>query len=309
MKQKDLREEDPGLLFGGKTDQSFSKNQYLKCFFPEAFFLQKGLILFNDDTFVLPVFMSQLLEKIDKKNLPRHIAIIMDGNGRWAKEKGEDRLFGHFHGVESVRNIVEGCAELGIEYLTLYAFSTENWDRPEYEVVGLMELLVSTIRKEVESLDKNDIRLHVIGDMSMLPDYARKELNEALEITKDNKSLNLIMALSYSGRWELLNAVKNIAFEVKQGRLNVEGIDQDTLQQYLCTSGFPDPELMIRTSGEYRISNFLLYQLAYAELYFTNVRWPDFRKENLYEAILDYQNRERRFGKTSEQVDEKAVSQ
>jgi len=272
------------------------------------FFLQKGLILFNDNTFVLPVFMSQLLEKIDKKRLPSHIAIIMDGNGRWAKEKGEDRLFGHFHGVESVRNIVEGCAELGIGYLTLYAFSTENWDRPEYEVVGLMELLVSTIRKEVESLDKNNIRLHVIGDMSMLPDYARKELNEALEITKDNKGLNLIMALSYSGRWELLNAVKNIAFEVKQDRLNVEEIDQDTLQQYLCTSGFPDPELMIRTSGEYRISNFLLYQLAYAELYFTNVRWPDFRKENLYEAILDYQNRERRFGKTSEQVDEKEVS-
>ena len=246
--------------------------------------------------------MSELLDKIDKEKLPRHIAIIMDGNGRWAKEKGEDRLFGHFHGVESVRNIVEGCAELGIEYLTLYAFSTENWDRPEYEVVGLMELLVSTIRKEVESLDKNNIRLHVIGDMNMLPEYAKNELNEALDITKDNTGLNLIMALSYSGRWELLNAVKSIAWEVKTGRLSVENIDQDTLQQYLCTSGFPDPELMIRTSGEYRISNFLLYQLAYAELYFTNVRWPDFRKENLYEAILDYQNRERRFGKTSEQV-------
>ncbi|MEO7923292.1 MAG: isoprenyl transferase [Chitinophagaceae bacterium] len=246
--------------------------------------------------------MPGSLEKIDKNNLPRHIAIIMDGNGRWAKEKGEDRLFGHFHGVESVRNIVEGSAELGIEYLTLYAFSTENWDRPEYEVIGLMELLVSTIRKEVESLDKNNIRLHVIGDMKMLPEHARKELNEALEITRDNTGLNLIMALSYSSRWELLNAVKSIAWEVKSGRLNVENIDQDTLQQYLCTSGFPDPELMIRTSGEYRISNFLLYQLAYAELYFTNVRWPDFRKENLYEAILDYQSRERRFGKTSEQV-------
>jgi undecaprenyl diphosphate synthase len=252
--------------------------------------------------------MSVLLEKIDKNNLPRHIAIIMDGNGRWAKEKGEDRLFGHFHGVESVRNIVEGAAELGIGYLTLYAFSTENWDRPEYEVVGLMELLVSTIRKEVESLDKNNIRLHVIGDMNMLPDYARKELNEALEITKDNKGLNLIMALSYSGRWELLNAVKSIAWEVKNGQLAVENIDQDTLQQYLCTSNFPDPELMIRTSGEYRISNFLLYQLAYAELYFTHVRWPDFRKENLYEAILDYQARERRFGKTSEQVEIQPVT-
>ncbi len=248
--------------------------------------------------------MSSLLEKIDKDRLPKHIAIIMDGNGRWAKEKGEDRLFGHYHGVESVRNIVEGCAELGVGYLTLYAFSTENWDRPEYEVVGLMELLVSTIRKEVESLNKNNIRLHVIGDMSMLPEYARNELNEALEITRENTGLNLVMALSYSGRWELLNAVKNIAFEVKQGRLQVEQINQDTLQHFLCTSEFPDPELMIRTSGEYRISNFLLYQLAYAELYFTNVRWPDFRKENLYEAIADYQHRERRFGKTSDQLDE-----
>ena len=247
--------------------------------------------------------MSNLLSKIDKTTLPRHIAIIMDGNGRWAKEKGEDRLYGHFHGVESVRNIVEGCAELGVGYLTLYAFSTENWDRPEYEVVGLMELLVSTIRKEVESLNKNNIRLHVIGDMNMLPEYAKNELDEALEITSSNTGLNLIMALSYSGRWELLNAVKNIAWEVKQGKINVEEIGQDTLQKYLCTSSFPDPELMIRTSGEYRISNFLLYQLAYAELYFTNVRWPDFRKENLYEAILDYQNRERRFGKTSEQVE------
>ena len=246
--------------------------------------------------------MSALLEKIDKDRLPRHIAIIMDGNGRWAKEQGQDRLYGHFHGVESVRNIVEGCAELGIGYLTLYAFSTENWDRPEYEVIGLMELLVSTIRKEVESLHKNNIKLHVIGDMTMLPEYAKQELNEALDITKNNTGLNLVMALSYSGRWELLNAVKNIAFEVKTGRINVEQIDQDTLQHYLCTSEFPDPELMIRTSGEFRISNFLLYQLAYAELYFTNVRWPDFRKDNLYEAILDYQNRERRFGKTGEQV-------
>lgn len=246
--------------------------------------------------------MPTLLEKIDKDHLPRHIAIIMDGNGRWAKEQGQDRLYGHFHGVESVRTIVEGCAELGIEYLTLYAFSTENWDRPEYEVVGLMELLVNTIRQEAETLHKNNIRLHVIGDMTMLPEYARQELNEALEITKGNSGLNLVMALSYSGRWELLNAVKNIAHEVKQGKLGVEAIDQSTLQRFLCTSAFPDPELMIRTSGEYRISNFLLYQLAYAELYFTNVRWPDFRKENLYEAIADYQGRERRFGKTGEQV-------
>jgi undecaprenyl diphosphate synthase len=246
--------------------------------------------------------MSELLPQIDKSRLPRHIAIIMDGNGRWAKEQGKDRLFGHYHGVESVRDIVEGCAELGIGYLTLYAFSTENWDRPEYEVVGLMELLVTTIRNEVESLHKNNIKLHVIGDLSMLPAYARQELQEALDFTKENTGLQLVMALSYSGRWELLNAVKNIAWEVQQGRLEVAAIDQSTLQQYLCTSAFPDPELMIRTSGEYRISNFLLYQLAYAELYFTQVRWPDFRKENLYEALLDYQNRERRFGKTGEQV-------
>jgi undecaprenyl diphosphate synthase len=248
--------------------------------------------------------MPDLLSRIDKLKLPRHIAIIMDGNGRWATEHGKDRLFGHFHGVDSVRDIVEGCAELEIGYLTLYAFSTENWDRPEYEVVGLMELLVTTIKNEIESLHKNNIRLHVIGDLSMLPAYARKELQEALDFTKANTGLNLIMALSYSGRWELLNAVKNIAWEVKQGKLQVEEIDQSTLQQYLCTSDFPDPELMIRTSGEYRISNFLLYQLAYAELYFTNTRWPDFRKDNLHEAILDFQNRQRRFGKTGKQINE-----
>ncbi len=246
--------------------------------------------------------MSDLLQQINKDHLPKHIAIIMDGNGRWAKEQGQDRLFGHYQGVESVRNIVEGCAELGIGYLTLYAFSTENWDRPQYEVIGLMELLVTTIRNEIESLHKNNIKLHVIGDLTMLPAYAQKELNEALDITKENTGLHLIVALSYSGRWELLNAVKNIAWEVKNNKLNVDEIDQSTLQQYLCTSAFPDPELMIRTSGEYRISNFLLYQLAYAELYFTNVRWPEFRKADLYEAILDYQSRERRFGKTGEQV-------
>jgi undecaprenyl diphosphate synthase len=243
-----------------------------------------------------------LREKIDLQRLPRHIAIIMDGNGRWAQEKGQDRLFGHFHGVESVRDIVEGCAELGIGYLTLYAFSTENWDRPEYEVTGLMELLVETIRKEVETLNKNNIRLHVIGDMTMLPEYASRELNEALEITSVNTGLNLVMALSYSSRWELTEAVKNLARDVRAGRLEPTAITQDTLQQYLSTRDFPDPELMIRTSGEYRISNFLLYQLAYAELYFTGVRWPDFRKHNLYEAILDFQSRERRFGKTSAQI-------
>lgn len=246
--------------------------------------------------------MPGLVDNIDKNILPEHIAIIMDGNGRWAKEQGQDRLFGHYQGVESVRNIVEASAELGIKYLTLYAFSTENWERPEDEVIGLMELLVTTIRKETETLQKNNIRLHVIGDIKMLPENARKELSEAKEMTAKNTGLNLIMALSYSGRWELLNAVKNIAHEVKKGNLKIEEIDQDILQQYLCTSDFPDPELMIRTSGEYRISNFLLYQLAYAELYFTQVRWPEFRKENLYEAILDFQARERRFGKTSDQL-------
>jgi undecaprenyl diphosphate synthase len=248
--------------------------------------------------------MDGLLEQIDKSSLPRHIAIIMDGNGRWAKEQGQDRLFGHYQGVESVRNIVEGCAELGIENLTLYAFSTENWDRPEYEVTGLMELLVKTVRNEVSTLNKNNIRLHVIGDLEMLPAFARAELDEALELTAANTGLNLIMALSYSGRWEILNAVKLIATDVKEGKLDVSSIDNETFQQYLCAAKFPDPELMIRTSGEYRISNFLLYQLAYAELYFTNVLWPDFRKDNLYEALIDYQNRERRFGKTSEQVTE-----
>ena len=234
--------------------------------------------------------------------LPSHIAIIMDGNGRWAKEKGEDRLYGHLHGVESVRNIVEGAAELGIKYLTLYAFSTENWDRPEYEVSGLMELLVDTIHNEVPTLNKNNIRLHVIGDINMLPDAAKNELKEALQETSVNTGLNLIMALSYSSRWEIVNAVKQIVNDVKEGKLTASDITQEVLQQYLTTKAFPDPELMIRTSGEYRISNFLLYQLAYAELYFTSTLWPDFRKENLYMAILDYQSRERRFGKTGEQI-------
>jgi undecaprenyl diphosphate synthase len=241
-------------------------------------------------------------ENIDLARLPSHIAIIMDGNGRWAEEKGQDRLYGHFHGVESVRNIVEGCAELGIEYLTLYAFSTENWDRPVTEVTGLMELLVETIRKEVPTLNKNNIRLHVIGDMSMLPEYAHKALQEALDLTSHNSGLNLVMALSYSSRWELVQAVKRIAEDVKNGLVDPATINQDTVQKYLTTSEFPDPELMIRTSGEYRISNFLLYQLAYAELYFTSTRWPDFRKEHLYEAIIDFQKRERRFGKTGRQL-------
>lgn len=243
-----------------------------------------------------------LKEKLIKDKLPRHIAIIMDGNGRWAKEQGHDRLYGHFHGVESVRNIVEGCAELGVQYLTLYAFSKENWDRPKNEVTGLMELLIDTIKKEVPTLNKNKIRLQIIGDMSQLPDAARKEVEEAKRETAHNTHMNLVMALSYSSRWEIVNAVKEIGKKIEQGTVCAADIDDDLFESYLCTSGYPDPELVIRTSGEYRISNFLLYQLAYAELYFTDTRWPDFRKENLYEAIYDYQNRERRFGKTSEQI-------
>ena len=246
--------------------------------------------------------MQDLKDKIDLKRLPRHIAIIMDGNGRWAKEKGEDRLFGHYHGVESVRNIVEGCAELGVEYLTLYAFSTENWDRPEKEVTGLMDLLVDTIRKEVVTLNKNNIRLHVIGNLEMLPPFAKSEMHEALEMTSSNTGMNLVMAISYSSRWELVNAVKNIALDSQSGKLDANNITSETLEDYLCTRNIPDPELMIRTSGDFRVSNFLLYQLAYTELYFTETRWPDFRKQNLYEAILDFQGRERRFGKISEQV-------
>ena len=243
-----------------------------------------------------------LIDNIDKKQLPLHIAIIMDGNGRWAQEKGEDRLFGHYQGVESVRNIVEGCAELGIRYLTLYAFSTENWNRPETEVNGLMVLLANTIRQEVDTLNKNNIRLRLIGDIKMLPEYASRELQEAVELTAANTGLTLIIALSYSSRWELLNAVNLIAEDVKKGKLLPGAITEEVLRNYLTTNEFPDPELMIRTSGEYRISNFLLYQLAYAELYFTDTRWPDFGKEHLYEAIINFQQRQRRFGKTAEQI-------
>ncbi len=238
-----------------------------------------------------------LKPQIDNSRIPQHIAIIMDGNGRWAQEQGQDRLFGHFHGVQSVRDIVEGCAELGVRYLTLYAFSTENWDRPQQEVTGLMELLVETIRKEVPILNQNNIQMHFIGELSLMPPSAQQALQEARDLTAGNSGLNLIMALSYSSRWELMDAVKRIATDVESGILSPQQISQDILQQYLSTSEFPDPELMIRTSGEYRISNFLLYQLAYAELYFTQTRWPDFRKENLYEAIIDFQKRDRRFGK------------
>ncbi|MBK7762781.1 MAG: isoprenyl transferase [Bacteroidetes bacterium] len=243
-----------------------------------------------------------MLHLINKEKIPQHIAIIMDGNGRWAKERGKDRLFGHQHGVLSVREVVEGCVEAGIKNLTLYAFSTENWNRPENEVNGLMELLVTTIRKEAETLSKNGVRLFVIGDLDSLPLACRQELDEAMALTAENKSLNLILALSYSSKWEILEATKKIAAKVKAGELLEGDINDEVFKSHLSTAAFPDPELMIRTSGENRISNFLLYQLAYAELYFTHTHWPDFRKENLYEAILNYQNRERRFGKISEQL-------
>ena len=246
-----------------------------------------------------------LIDNIDKKQLPLHIAIIMDGNGRWAQEKGEDRLFGHYQGVESVRNIVEGSAELGIRYLTLYAFSTENWHRPETEVSGLMVLLANTIRQEVDTLNKNNIRLRLIGDIKMLPEYASRELQEAVELTAANTGLTLIIALSYSSRWELLNAVNLIAEDVKNGRLLPGAITEEVLRNYLTTNEFPDPELMIRTSGEYRISNFLLWQLAYSEIYIDNNYWPDFKRNQFYKAISEYQKRERRFGLTSEQLNKK----
>ncbi len=241
-------------------------------------------------------------DKIDLLRLPEHIAIIMDGNGRWAKERHKDRLYGHREGVLSVRAVSEACAEIGIKYLTLYAFSTENWNRPAEEVQGIMELLVSTIRQEVSTLQKNNIRLEVIGDIERLPKSCKKELKEAIELTSSNTGLNLVMALSYSSRWEMINAVKGIGKDIEKGRIKAKDIDKEVFQQYLCTANFPDPEIMIRTGGEYRMSNFLLYQLAYAELFFTEVRWPDFRKESLFEVILDFQSRERRFGKTSEQI-------
>lgn len=240
--------------------------------------------------------------QLDPGRLPRHVAIIMDGNGRWAKERGKDRVYGHHEGVLSVREIVNACAEIGIEYLTLYAFSTENWNRPKAEVAALMELLVNTIRKEAEELKKNGIRLHVIGDFESLPPICQKELREAMEMTADNTRLGLILALSYSSRWEISAAAKRLAADAQAGRVAVSEIDERLFARYLSTAAFPDPELMIRTSGEHRISNFLLYQLAYAELYFTPVHWPAFRKPHLIEALLDYQRRERRFGLTSEQL-------
>ena len=238
------------------------------------------------------------MEEINKNNLPKHIAITMDGNGRWAKSKGKLRIFGHNNGVKAVRDTVEAAAEIGIEFLTLYAFSTENWNRPSKEVNALMTLLVSAINKETKTLMDNNIKLSTIGDTDSLPSKAKKELAEAIDKTKGNTRMTLVLALSYSGRWDILNAVNEIT---KKGVGN-DKITEEQFQQYLSTKSVPDPELLIRTSGEYRISNFLLWQIAYSELYFTDTLWPDFRRADLEKAILDYQSRERRFGKTTEQI-------
>lgn len=246
--------------------------------------------------------MSDLKEHIDPNNIPEHIAVIMDGNGRWAKKQGAMRIFGHKNAIKAVREVTEGCAELGVKHLTLYAFSTENWLRPKQEVDGLMELLVNTIKGEMPTLLKNNVRLTTIGDIESLPNKCSENLNEAKRQTEKNVGLNLILALSYSGRWEILEAVKTIASEVNEGSLNADQINETMFQKYLSTGTIPDPELMIRTSGEMRISNFLLWQLAYTELYITETLWPDFRKNDLYEAVISYQQRERRFGKVSEQV-------
>ena len=239
-----------------------------------------------------------MIEEIDKKNLPKHIAIIMDGNGRWAKKKRKLRISGHQGGVKAVRETVESAAEIGIEHLTLYAFSTENWNRSKKEINALMGLLISTINKETKTLMDNNIRLNAIGNIDQLPKRCKQQLQETTEKTKNNEKMTLILALSYSGRWEIINAIKKIVNETKN---NIEKeINEDTFKQYLNTHGVPDPELLIRTSGEYRISNFLLWQIAYSELYFTDTLWPDFGRQDLIKAILDYQTRERRFGKTEE---------
>ncbi len=241
-------------------------------------------------------------DQIDLSRLPQHIAIIMDGNGRWAKEKGKLRVFGHHNGVVSVRDVVEGAVDLNLKYLTLYTFSSENWNRPKLEVMAIMELMVSTIHKEIKNFMEKNVRLNAIGDLDMLPDKCHAELNNAIQQTSGNTGLVLTLALSYSSRREILRAAKNIAYKVQAGELNPEDINEKVFEENLFTKGKPDPELLIRTSGEFRISNYLLWQIAYAELYFTPKLWPDFRKEDLFEAILDYQKRERRFGKTSEQV-------
>lgn len=239
---------------------------------------------------------------INKDNLPKHIAIIMDGNGRWAKEKGKLRVFGHEHGAKTVRKIVEACGTLGVEHLTLYTFSTENWNRPKLEVETLMRLLVSSLKKELKTLVKNNIKLKAIGSIDNLPSMAQKELLEVIEKTKNNLGMTLTLALSYGSREELKNAVVQISTKVKNNIISPDSIDESIINNHLYTHDLPDVDLLIRTSGERRISNFLLWQIAYAELYFTDTLWPDFTKENLCEAIVNYQNRERRFGKTSEQL-------
>lgn len=246
-----------------------------------------------------------LKEQIDLERLPKHIAVIMDGNGRWARKKGMMRVFGHQNGVKAVRETVEACAELGVKALTLYAFSTENWNRPKSEVDALMKLLISTLRKELHTLTENNIRLRAIGDLSALPAAGYKELMEVMDETADNDHMDLVLALSYSARWELMDAVKRMAEEAKNGELDPNAITEECISEHLSTAGIPDPELLIRTSGETRISNFLLWQIAYTELYFTPTLWPDFRRDDLYMAVLDFQKRERRFGKTSEQIQEK----
>lgn len=243
-----------------------------------------------------------LKESILRKTLPKHIAIIMDGNGRWAKQKGMLRAFGHENGTKSVRTTVENCAQLGIENLTLYAFSTENWNRPKLEVQTLMKLLVSSLKKEIQTLQKNNIKLTAIGNLNSLPSKVHKELNEVIEQTKQNNRMTLTLALSYGSREEIINTVKEISIKVKNSIISPEIIDESIINEHLYTQNLPDVDLLIRTSGEQRISNFLLWQIAYAELYFTNVLWPDFTKDHLYDAIIEYQKRERRFGKTSEQL-------
>ena len=237
--------------------------------------------------------------------IPRHIAIIMDGNGRWAKSKGNIRTFGHKAGVDSVRDITEACAQVGVKYLTLYAFSTENWGRPQSEVNALMRLLVNSLRKEADNLNENDIKLATIGQIERFPDKCQAELQEAMELTSKNTRLHLCLALSYSGRWDIVEAVKKLAVQVKEGTLDPDEIDDDLLSAHLSTAEIPDPDLIIRTSGEYRISNFLLWQLAYSELYITETYWPDFRREELYKAIESFQQRERRFGKLEDKDSQK----
>ncbi len=241
-------------------------------------------------------------DSINPDIVPSHVAIIMDGNGRWAQKRGNSRIFGHEHGVESVRSVIKAAANIGVKYLTLYAFSTENWNRPRYEVDALMSLLVNVVKKETSDLNKNNVRLLIIGDRESLPDKVRKETDEIVKTLYDNTGLTVVMALSYSSRWEILKAVKNIAQDVKNCKIQPQDVSQELFDSYLATAEIPDPELLIRTSGEERISNFLLWQIAYSELYFTPVLWPDFTEEDFYTAILNYQQRERRFGKTGEQV-------